>query len=292
MNIDKERFNWTLNQKIDHSLGAIEQFYNAMNGNIYVSFSGGKDSTVLLHLVRMLYPETKAVFINTGLEFPEIQKFVKTIDNVDIIRPKMSFREVIQKYGYPYPSKEVAQKIYEATNTRSDKLKNKRLFGDDKGNGKISEKWKHLIDAPFNISYQCCNKLKKAPVKSFEKATGLHPILGTMASESGLRKTEYLKNWCNILDGKRPIGRPLSIWNDSDIWEYIKKYNIQYSDIYNKGYERTGCMFCLFGISQEKSDIFNKNRLQKLKETHPKQYQYIIDELNFKDILDYEHINY
>lgn len=67
---------------------------------VYVSFSGGKDSTVLLHLVRELYPDIEAVFINTGLEYPEIQKFVKTFDNVTILRPKMRFDEVIKKYGY------------------------------------------------------------------------------------------------------------------------------------------------------------------------------------------------
>lgn len=72
---------------------------------VYVSFSGGKDSTVLLHIVRNMYPDVEAVFVNTGLEYPEIQKFVKTFDNVTILRPKMRFDEVIKKYGYPLISK-------------------------------------------------------------------------------------------------------------------------------------------------------------------------------------------
>ena len=75
---------------------------------VYVSFSGGKDSTVLLHIVREMYPDIEAVFVDTGLEYPEIRRFVKTFDNVTILRPKMRFDEVIRRYGYPIISKEVS----------------------------------------------------------------------------------------------------------------------------------------------------------------------------------------
>lgn len=81
---------------------------------VYVAFSGGKDSTVLLNLVREDYPNVKAVFVDTGLEYPEIKDFVKTFDNVDIVRPKMSFKQVIEKYGYPFISKEVSKTVYYA----------------------------------------------------------------------------------------------------------------------------------------------------------------------------------
>ena len=77
--------------------------------SVYVSFSGGKDSTVLLDLVRQDYPNVKAMFVDTGLEFPEIRQFVRLFDNVDIVRPKMKFREVIEKYGYPMLSKETSE---------------------------------------------------------------------------------------------------------------------------------------------------------------------------------------
>ena len=78
---------------------------------VYVSFSGGKDSTVLLHIVRSMYPNVKAVFVDTGLEYPEIRDFVKTFDNVEWLKPKMNFRQVIEKYGYPFISKEVSNNV-------------------------------------------------------------------------------------------------------------------------------------------------------------------------------------
>lgn len=78
---------------------------------VYVSFSGGKDSTVLLDIVRneMGMSEIPAVFVDTGLEYPEIREFVKSFENVEIIKPKMNFKQVIQKYGYPFISKEVSE---------------------------------------------------------------------------------------------------------------------------------------------------------------------------------------
>lgn len=78
---------------------------------VYVSFSGGKDSTVLLHIAREMYPDIPAVFINTGLEYPEIKDFVKTWDNIEWIRPKMGFKDVICKYGYPIFSKNISKML-------------------------------------------------------------------------------------------------------------------------------------------------------------------------------------
>ena len=80
----------------------------------YVSFSGGKDSTVLLHLCREVDPSIPAVYVDTGLEYPELREFVKTVENVTWLKPKMNFRQVIEKYGYPVISKEVAECVYGA----------------------------------------------------------------------------------------------------------------------------------------------------------------------------------
>lgn len=108
-----------LERKIQISQARIIEWYNHYHGNVVVSFSGGKDSTVLLHLVRSIFPNVKAVFSNTGLEYPEIQKHVMSIDNVDIVRPTMRFDEVISTYGYPLIGKEVAEAIFYARRIRS-----------------------------------------------------------------------------------------------------------------------------------------------------------------------------
>jgi len=96
---------WTLDRKIAKSKQTIRDWYEHNNGMVYVAFSGGKDSTVLLHLVRCMYPDVPAVFSNTGLEFPELVAFARSTENVEEIRPKVTFMEIIEKHGYPLISK-------------------------------------------------------------------------------------------------------------------------------------------------------------------------------------------
>lgn len=106
-----------IERKIEMTAERIDAWYQHYDGNVAVSFSGGKDSRVLLDIARNHwrgYKDIKAVYVDTGLEYPEIRQFVKTFDNVEIIRPKMRFDEVIKKYGYPIISKEVSMILYYA----------------------------------------------------------------------------------------------------------------------------------------------------------------------------------
>lgn len=280
-----------LELKIQLSLERICEWYEAWGGNVFVSFSGGKDSTALLHLVRSVYPEVSAVFFNTGVEYPEVVKFVKAQENVIIVKPKMYFGEIIRRYGYPVINKEQAQYLYDLQHSKSEKLKNSRLYGkllpgDKRPRFILSKAHHYLITAPFPISHKCCDVLKKRPSEHYEKVSGQKPFLGLMAEDSLLRKQVFTRYGCNAFDKKRPSSNPLLFWTSQDVWEYIRQEKISYSPIYDMGYENTGCMFCLFGVHKETQP----NKIQKLKETHPKYYDYCMKKLNYGEVLSFMNI--
>lgn len=212
----------------------IKIWYEHFDGDVYCSFSGGKDSTVLKHIIDSMYDDVPSVFINTGLEYPEVRQFALKQKNVVRIDPKMKFYDVIDKYGYPVVSKEQSMYIYDARNTKSDKLRNIRLNGNAKGGGKVSKKWLPLIQAPFKISPKCCDIMKKNPAKQYEKETGRKPIIGTMTGESILRKQRWLKFGCNAFDAKRQVSAPMSFWSEQDVLKYIVENDLQIASVYGK----------------------------------------------------------
>lgn len=296
--------NYPLDLKIEKTKLRIREWvdYYGEDG-VYISFSGGKDSTVLLDIVRSMYPDIEAVFVNTGLEYPEVYKFIKTKENVRILKPRMSFKKVINKYGYPVISKENSQYIYEIRHS-TEYIKQRRLHGDNQGRFKLPQKYHYLIDAPFEISHKCCGIMKKEPVKKYEKETGKKAILGIMAEESNLRQQSYLQHGCNAFESKRPISTPLGFWRQQDILEYIYMNKLEIAKVYGKvireenllgeytykttGCDRTGCIYCMFGCHLEKEP----NRFERLKYTHPKQYKYCMEKLGLKEVLDYIGIKY
>ena len=270
--------------------------------NVYVSFSGGKDSTVLLDIVRKMYPDVEAVFVNTGLEYPEIQRFAKSFDNVTVLRPEMRFDEVIRKYGYPFISKEVSECIWEGKKgLQSTKYQYRlaQLNGERKGkNGEKSKfnytKYRPLLYVDFNISHYCCKVMKKKPVHNYGKESGKVPMTAQTAEESLLREKQWLINGCNGFNMKRPISNPMSFWTEQDILRYIKDNSLPLASVYGEvvelgengqccmegcgklcttGCDRTGCIFCGFGSHLDKGE----SRFERLKRTHPRQYDYCMN---------------
>lgn len=276
-----------LQDKISRTERLVQEWYEAFNGDVSVSFSGGKDSTVLLDLVRRNYPEVPAVFVDTGLEYPEIRTFVKTIKNVTWVRPKKTFFEVINTHGYPVVSKTVSRYVEDLRSDGNNAAtKNLRLTGFNSKGGyspsmRLPLKWRYLVDAPFKISSRCCDILKKYPLYNYQKETQRKGIVGTMATESRLRTRAWKRNGCNSFN--TGVSAPLSFWTEQDVWQYIRQEKIAYSSIYDKGENRTGCMFCMFGAHLEKGH----NRFERMKKTHPKHYQYCMDSLGLREVLKY-----
>lgn len=207
-----KRERWELQQmqslplelKIRKSQERIKEWYEYWDGMVYISYSGGKDSTVLKHLVQSMYPDVPAVFVDTGLEYPEVRKMA--IKNSDIqLRPKMNFKQVLTTYGYPIISKEISDIIEGARKCIKDIWDGHRprysyYYRRIKGLGEYSNKdvthhgysweeqqalskgfpssarstyncskYEYCLDLPFKISNKCCNEMKKKPFKQYEK---------------------------------------------------------------------------------------------------------------------------
>lgn len=316
-----------LEAKIMMTQRRIRDWYEYWDGQVYVSFSGGKDSTVLKHIVENtpgVY-DVPSLFVNTGLEYPEIQKFAMSQPNVVTVRPEMRFTEVVKNFGYPVISKSVSNKVSGAKSSIKKGRYSLRLcqlgvekheYGGLVDDGThdykkavesskfAAQKYRFLIDADFDVSDHCCYVMKKRPAAIYEKETGRKPIIATLASESLDRERAWMKNGCNAFDSTKPKSTPMSFWTEQDVLHYIKKFNVPYCSVYGDiqvvpmpdaeegqiniidylgdyepedvlettGCNRTGCIFCMFGCHLEKEP----NRFQRLKQTHPRQYEYCI----------------
>lgn len=272
-----KRERWELQQmqslplelKIRKSQERIKEWYEYWDGMVYISYSGGKDSTVLKHLVQSMYPDVPAVFVDTGLEYPEVRKMA--IKNSDIqLRPKMNFKQVLTTYGYPIISKEISDIIDGARKCIKDIWDGHRprysyYYRRIKGLGEYSNKdvthhgysweeqqvlskgfpssdrstyncskYEYCLDLPFKISNKCCNEMKKKPFKQYEKNSGKVPYVGTMASESMRRYQVWVQTGCNAFNSVYKQSKPLSFWTDQDILQYIVKYNLEIPSVYGE----------------------------------------------------------
>ena len=158
---------WSLERKIQVTQTRLIEWYQKFEGKVYVSFSGGKDSTVLLHIARQLYPDIEAVFVDTGLEYPEIREFVKTFDNVTWLRPEMNFREVVMKYGYPMISKRISHNVSVARRNPDGKVARYFVLANAR-----EVKYEKLINADFLIDRRCCDVMKKSRSRCMKDKRG------------------------------------------------------------------------------------------------------------------------
>jgi 3'-phosphoadenosine 5'-phosphosulfate sulfotransferase (PAPS reductase)/FAD synthetase len=271
---------WPLSRKIMVTQTRIMEWYTRFDGKCAVNFSGGVDSTVLLDLARRCYPGIPAVFVDTGLEFPEIRDFVFSKPNISVVRPQVCevcaeceegcFSKVVRKYGWNFPGKDVAEAIYYARRGSQWALNcfaGKNTDGSDSPYRKSRYgRWAFLVDSPFPISDECCRILKERPLDKWHKETGLYPIVGTLASESHRRRVAWMQTGCNAFDAKKKISKPMSFWTHSDVLQYLRDFKIPYSPIYGDivedkkgalkttGTKQTGCSLCPTGCHLDKEN--------------------------------------
>lgn len=280
------RLKWSLSLKIDHSLYIIDSFL-AQNPNSLIAFSGGIDSTVLLYLVRLISKNRAAIFANTTNEYIEILRFVRETENVKIVLPKTTFNNTVKQYGFPLISKKVSRMITDLRNPTDNNIASRRLYltgiksdGSKTKSFKLPEKYKYLIDAPFDITYKCCDVLKKKPMQGLSE-NGV--FVGTTVNDSATRRGSYLKTGC--INQNKKMCMPLAIWNKDDIWDFIKDRKIQYCPIYDKGEKSTGCAYCGFGI------MFDRTRFERLQQREPKRFEQMMELKNngvrYADAIDY-----
>ncbi len=261
-----------LSQKITEAQHRIESLYYETKGQCCVSFSGGKDSTVLLTLVKMgeaLMTNPKdgipAVFSNTGIELGVTLDFVKWVKenyypNLITIHPVKSFDWVLKNEGKPLRSKLKSRDLHQwHYGKRSESLLLLLLrgqFGNNSYAAKhlLADRDMHMLhdDFPINPSEKCCNWMKKKPFERYYKESGTKGVLlGIRAGEGGARENALINR---LHHGGKPCTwvkkgviqkAPLIDWTDADIEQFIKQYNVPLSDAYTKyGFDRTGCMAC------------------------------------------------
>ena len=266
-----------------------EALYHDNSGKCYVSFSGGKDSTVILALIKMceqiytLPPDAiPAVFCNTGIELGATVEFVQWVkdnyySNVQIIRPdpKKPFDWIIKNCGKPIKSKMKSEMLHRWHATKNEKTLKCLVDADSKLNKtKIANKDLHLIHPDFdiNVSQKCCMHLKKKPFEKYNKDTGIKGfITGLRSGEGGARQLQAdarIKNGgslCTTMRGNLINKLPIIDWTDKDIEDFIQKYNVPLSKAYTEqGYERTGCFLCPYSL-QLRDNLIKLHKYEPLR---------------------------
>lgn len=283
----------TLDQKVTEACHRIEELYYETDGKCYISFSGGKDSTVLLALIKMcedIYTIPKdgipAVFSNTGIELGVTVNFVRWVrdsgwyQNVQVVRPEKSFDWTIKKYGKPLKSKLRSEalhrwKLANRTQYLFDSLITGEVNGKMTTRTKLADKDMHMVsdDFPIIASPKCCDILKKKPFRKYEKDNGIKGAMtGVRMAEGGSREIRAVERnregkMCTYTNHGVLYKLPIVDWNDGDAEQFIEKYDVPLSDAYTKyGFHRTGCMACPYARDVDR-------KLKYLHDYEPNRYK-------------------
>ena len=242
-----------------------------LDNNAYISFSGGKDSTVLSVLVDLALPNNKIprVFLNTGIEYVSIYKFVKKLAEKDdrfiMLKPTQPIQQMLNKYGYPFKSKQHSLNVSVYQHSKTLTSTTKKYLGID-GNKPSMYRCPKSLEYQFTpkfdikLSDRCCYKMKKEPAHRWQ-VENHRPITltGMQKSEGGNRNNLT----CIVADkdGKVKKFHPLAVVDDKFEEWVINKYGIELCELYKApfNFKRTGCKGCPFALNlQEELDTMEK----------------------------------
>lgn len=288
--------------KCNRTLKLVREWREAFDGMVYIALSGGKDSCVMADLIWSEYPDIPAVFCDTGNELDSVVELIhEMIEDgrpIEIIKPEISFWEVVEKYGWPILSKNICMGINRFINTKSFLQKKLRAFGGiNPTSGKKQQRTiplkyhfvlRLVLAKKLRVTSKCCGELKIKPFVKYEKRTGRRPFVGIMAEDSKNRRDSFVKRGCNAFKGNKGESRPIIFWTEQDILHYAREKFVKMASAYGEmrngvlymqeqlpdgtwkmcGDDRTGCKFCMLGIDMKKG----KNRIQRLGEREPHSY--------------------
>lgn len=307
----------TLEMAVADAIHRIKKGYELTGGKIYLSFSGGKDSTVVAHLIKMakLPIDIPFVFANTRIELDATVEFVKNFDypNIVITLPRKPFGQILKEYGKPAMSKQKSQVMYTYQNNIDDPLiydypdeptrklgaVRASISGQAEANGipkgfrtnsAIAKKHFHMLHPErieeYKIANKCCEYMKKKPFNDFVKENGMKGGFNGMRplAEGGVRKIAYGDKACTHVKANGFVAvMPIFDWTDELLSEFIQTYDIRLSKAYEVyGYSRTGCIGCPFAL-----DI--ADNLKRLHEHEPKKYKATMGFL--KDVYADQNVN-
>ena len=236
----------------------------------YISFSGGKDSTVLHYIIDEALPENKIprVYFNTGVEYTDILKFVRSIkkkdERIQIVNSNVHIPTMLKEKGYPFKSKDHSHKVNVYQNSGMTKTIKKYLSGDN-DDGTPSQfkcpktlRYQFSEDFDLKISDRCCFELKKKVAIKWETENNRKiAILGLRMAEGGVRETH---KGCAVFDSDNKLKKfkPLNPVSNEFVDWYIKTRNIKLCRLYYEpfNFDRTGCKGCPFSIKlQEQLEV-------------------------------------
>jgi len=260
-----QKMSMPLSAKVRYSMRVISEYLDVYGvEGTYCSLSGGMDSVVLRHLINRVTGghNVESIYLDTWMEDPRIRRYVLDFPNVKRLKPELSMKEIVLKYGWCFPSKDVSEAINAYREGKEWAIR--KLHGLDyrENYSEYRQRYKKFLIVAeewddIKISPYCCFAQKEGPAMKYEKETGKHPFLGLRAEESARRTDAYLKTGCNSFDTRhwyneetgeygeeavaRPVSKPLSIWTKQDILQYHLDNDITPAAPYGIIYEYGTC---------------------------------------------------